>query len=219
MLTLKDQILLTPAGQWASRNWKYLMSVSLLLLLTAVSWGAKSFVSPDKKEMQLDELFSAWKKAPADEALFRSLHKATQTISGPHPIHSQIAQILLVTGRCDEAEKMVKGSLEQLRKIAPEYAAFADISFSISRQHYQEALERSVSLKEALEDKNSILYGKNLVRIAFLQQQLENKSGEIAAWDELQEMICKGQVDPFLQGLSNQKVGFQAYLEERKKVL
>ncbi len=95
--------------------------------------------------------------------------------------------------------------------IAPAYAEFADISFLISRKNYQEAMERSVSLKEAIEERSSVLYGKNLVRIAFLQQQLENKAGETSAWNELEEAM--------LQGLVPRESDFQAYLEERRKVL
>ncbi len=219
MLTLKDQILLSPVGHWASRNGKLLLTSALLLFLAAGGWGINSLRTLNKKEVQIDELLSAWKNNPADKTLFQSLLKASQNISGPHPIHPQIAQVLLATGRCDEAEKIAKGSLEQLRKIAPEYADFSEISFCISRHNYQEALERSVSLKEMLEDKSSVLYGKNLLRIAFLQQQLNNRSGETAAWEELHEMICENQAGPVLQGLGNQKIGFQAYLKERKKVL
>jgi len=219
MLTLLDQILLSPAGQWVSRNRKLFVGSALLLVLAVGWWGVKSYRELDNEEKPLEELFSAWKKDPSDKALFHSLQKRAQSIEGPHPIHPQMAQVLLATGQCSEAEKIAKGSLEQLRKIAPEYAAFAEISFSISRHHYQEALERSVSLKEALKDKSSVLYGKNLIRIAFLQQQLDNRSGETAAWDELQEMICKNQEVSILQGLGTQNVDFQAYLAERKKVL
>lgn len=218
MLTLKDQIILTPAGQWVYRH-KILLSGALLALLVLIGWQAFSLMPPsDVKDRRIDEMFAAWKKHPEDEALFSDLRSAAKKISGPHSIQPQIAQILLALGRSDEAEELSRVSVGRLRMIAPAYAEFAEVSLLISRKKYQEALERSVSLKEALDEKESVLYGKNLVRIAFLQEQLENRAGETAAWRELEELLKSRDKGPLVQGLGHRESDFQAYFDERRKL-
>lgn len=217
MLTMKDQFFLTPPGQWILKH-KRILSITACAILGWVGWqGGLELHAAREKEKPLEDIFSAWKKQPEEKTLYQSLRKAAKQASGPSPIHAEIAQVLLSLDRVDEAEPLARASLDQLRKVAPAYAEFAEISLLICRKNYQKALERAVSLKEALEEKGSLLYGKNLVRIAFLQQQLENGAGETAAWSELKELIGSQRDSRIWQGLAHRESDFHAYLEERKK--
>lgn len=212
-----EEILMTPIGKWVLRN-KNTLSLAALALTLWFGWqGVHVLRSEAREEDSIEEKFSAWEKHPADEALYQSLKSSAKKLSGPHPIQARIAQTLLSMGRAEEAELWARPSIEKLRKIDPAYAEFADISLAIVHKKPQEALERSVSLKEALEDKKSLLYGKNLVRIAFLQQLLGNRAGETAAWAELEELLEAQGKGKILQGLAHRESDFQDYLDVRKK--
>jgi hypothetical protein len=82
-------------------------------------------------------------------------------------------------------------------------------------------LEQSVALKESLEDKESVLYGVNLLRIAFLQQAIGNSAGELSGWQDWQEFSSVSErkllVVKILQGFGSRASVFHSYLEERAK--
>lgn len=201
-----EELLPSSASQWVLRN-KKVLSLGAVALLFWVGW--QGFFSGVQSETSLEEKLAAWKKHPKEEALYQGLLQNAKKLSGFHLIRAEIAQVLLSLGRADEAESFARPSIEELRKIAPAYAEFTDISLLISKKKYQAALERAVSLKEALKDTGSALYGKNLVRIAFLQQILVNRAGETAAWGEVEEWMK-------VQGPARRESDLLAYLEERK---
>jgi hypothetical protein len=214
-LSWRDQFFISPAGQWVDQHRNFLLNIGLFVLIVMV-WGiVKIAHTPNMDAIRhSEEAYTAWKANPADEQLFQTFIKALkkspelrQKMSG------DIAQALLVEGRIDEAEELAKSPLSELRSIAPEYAEFSEISFLIARKHYQEALEKSVSLKEKLSEQ-SRLWSQNLVRIAILQQQLGNSAGELAAWREFDRIDS-----PAGLALKEPSVHFQAYVAERKKTL
>ncbi len=202
-----EEILPSTTSQWVLRNRKAL-SLGALALFLWVGW--QGFFSGAQSEVSLEEKLAAWKKHPEEEALYQGLKESVKQVSGTHPIQAQMAQILLSLGKADEAESFARAPIEELRKIAPAYAEFSETSLLISRKKYQAALERAVSLKEALDGAGSALYGENLVRIAFLQQILANRAGETAAWDEVEAWTK-------MHGLARRESDFHAYLEERKR--
>jgi len=219
MLTLKAQILLSPAGQWMLRHKTKLLGVLGTLLFLFVWQGIQLYRSLSPGSKPLEELLTRWEKHPEDQNLYRELQKAVTSLSGPNPMRARIAQTLLSLGKAEEAKILARPSLEKLKSVDSAYGAFAEISLLIGNKQYQEALEKSVSLKEGFGLKNSILYGKNLVRIAFLQQMRGNRAGELAAWNELEEALGAKEKRATLQGLARRSSDVQAYLEERKKAL
>lgn len=74
---------------------------------------------------------------------------------------------------------------------------FTDATFFISEGAYRKALETSLKLKADLEQqglaerKLETLYAYNLLRIAFLFQEVGSAEEEIAAWDELDRHLPK----------------------------
>ena len=61
----------------------------------------------------------------------------------------------------------------------------------------------------------SLLYAQNLLRIAALQQQLKNRPGEMAAWEELENFLRDGTL---LSHFASQ-ADLNQYIAERKKQL
>lgn len=139
-----------------------------------------------------------------------------------------IAQKLINTNKLDEALVMANRSLSRVKAEVPFHATYAETTLLIEQGHFQEALEKAVALKEAMGNSfieehkgGSILFAHNLLRIACLQQELKNRPGEKAAWEELEALLKKENktVQIFLQSFSDKQVSLPAYIAERKKSL
>lgn len=96
-------------------------------------------------------------------------------------------------------------ALKKVRELSPTFARFAANTLSIHRKEYPQALAEAKELKLKLqanqEDRASLLYQFNLLRIAFLQMHLGDKSAEQASWKEvLQEKEEHPQEWALLQG-------------------
>lgn len=115
-----------------------------------------------------------------------------------------IAQFLLERGNIKEAEAFALLTLNRVKvDHLPLYRDFSINSLLIENQNYEEALQKSLALKELIADqiqtiKNELitdldqdLFASNLLRIAFLQQQLGNQAGEKNAWNDLQQYLSR----------------------------
>src|SRR3990167_5488366 len=160
-----------------------------------------SFQSGPKASLfaQAENLFAKWEASPQDEILYQ---KMTQAMRKAPPLQKKyeavIAQKLIGGGKGVEALQMACRALELARGEAPFHAAFAETSLLIEQEKYQTALQQAVALRERMTKEcdikkflgdrlvgGSFLYVYNLLRIACLQQELKNHSGERAAWEEL----------------------------------
>lgn len=151
---------------------------------------AYTTAGPSSREaVQAKALFEQWRKTPSDLKLYKEMQTAVKKIPGlERALEAETAQILLSDGQVETAASMTTSCISRLKEESPTHAEFASISVQIEKQEYQKALEASVSLKERLNDQ-SALYGSNLVRIAFLQKQVGNPPGELAAWEEVRALI------------------------------
>ena len=136
--------------------------------------------------------FEQWKQTPGDAALTQDMEKALQKTAGfRRTLEAEIAQVLLSDGQIEQADPFATACIQRLQEDCPLHAEFAKATLYIEQKEYQKALEASVSLKEqfATADASSNLYGWNLVRVAFLQKQLQNPSGELAAWEDVKNFF------------------------------
>lgn len=211
-LSLKDQIFVSPLGQWVYHRRNLLVNIGIFVV-TFLAWTIfKSHHSTSVLDIrQSEKAFLDWKQKPEDEKLFQAFKSSSQFKEMERNLAGQIAQLLLLAGKAEEAFLTAQTSLRQLHSIVPEYAEFSEISLLIAQKHYQDALERSVSLKEKLPEQ-STLFEQNLVRIAFLQQQLNNSAGELAAWIDCEKLKN-------FSILSSKSVPFQSYIDQRKDLL
>jgi hypothetical protein len=224
-LSLMDQFIISPLGQWMSEHKNLLYNVATAVIVI-LAWGViRISRAPDTESVRhVQEAYAAWKASPQDRSLYQALDKALEkTPSMRQAFRSEIAEIMLINGDADQAEEISKKSLQELRSVAPLFAEYAEISLHIGRKQYQDALEKSVTLKEKMTDQKSSLYFQNLLRIALLQEKVGNKAGEMAAWRDL-EVFSKAENNKTLQertlkGLGDQTITFQSFIEERKKQL
>ncbi len=173
--------------------------------------------------------FAEWEASPHDERLYQSMKTAISSIPElQKKYEASIAQKLLDTDRINEALVMANRSLTRVKEEAPFHAIYAETSLLIEQGGFQEALENAVALKEQMgssflteEKGGSLLYVYNLLRIACLQQELKNRPGEKAAWEELESFLQTGNrlAHILLDNFSEKQVNLSQYIAERKKAL
>lgn len=127
-----------------------------------------------------------------------------QKILKKHPeLHAKydgrIAQKLLLSSQEGLAASFSKATQKRIGELSPYYTQFSNCSLLMGEKKFEEALTLSQSLKQSLHQDElfwktkseivkhgAVLYGYNLLRIAFLQQMLGNTQEELAAWKEFQ---------------------------------
>lgn len=170
---------------------------------------------------QGEQAYFSWK---GEKGEWRALKKTLEALPALEDrLSGALAQDLLERKEIDQAAVYAAKALPKLRKKAPFYASFAETSLLIEEGKYQEALERAVSLKEMLlsEPASRELASQNLLRIASLQQKLENGAGEKAAWEEYQNFLGKEQAlkDEIQKSFRDGEIDLFSYISERQKAL
>jgi hypothetical protein len=165
----------------------------------------------------------AWQESPKDESLLQSMKKrASKTPSLLSKFEPQIAKNLLLINEKQQGKILANKAIERLREDLPFHALYAECTYLIEAQEYQNALEKAVVLKDQLEDQsNAVLEALNLFRIAILQNQLKNGPGELFAWNEVENILQKKpELKLELQnGLFDGKVDLSVFIKERIKSL
>lgn len=173
--------------------------------------------------------FQEWQLAPEDEKLYKIMREAILPVPDlQRKYEPVIAQKLLDTHKIDQALAVAGRSLQRVKKEVPLHAAYGETSLLIEQGNFQKALENAVALKEQMGTAylselkaGSVLYVHNLLRIACLQQRLQNRPGEKSAWDEL-DAVLRSQSpvsDLVLSSFTEKKIDLVHYIAERKKHL
>ena len=181
------------------------------------------------KYAEASSTFSKWSASPADETLYKDLKEAMHNIPAlKKKYEAAIAQKLIYANKLDEGLVMANQSIRRVKNETPLHASFAMTSLLIEQGNFQEALEKAVALKEQMgtsflnpKKGGSLLYLHNLLRIACLQQELNNRPGEKAAWEELEQQLqTKNRpVQILLGSFTEASIDLTQYIAERKKNL
>ncbi len=168
---------------------------------------------------------------------FIKLHKLLKQHPELHAKYDgRIAQKLLLSSQQGLAASFSKATHTRIGSLSPYYKQFSNCSLLIGEKKLQEALLQSQQLKQMLDEDDqfwqtkseivkhgAVLYGYNLLRIAFLEQALGNAQGELEAWQEFRRNSTK-QLDPeayHLIGQNFQKndISLQDFIEHREEAL
>lgn len=177
-----------------------------------------------------EEAVSKW-QANGDNLSYIQMKKALKKVPTlERKYNAVIAQKLFQKDRLSEALNLAYSSIQQIEEEAPFHAAYGKTTILIEQGSFQDALEKSVGLKEKMQKycdfqkQNAVgvyLYVHNLLRIACLQKELKNKPGEKAAWDELERFL--GSRSSLSQTIFSQfrdkGLDLSHYIIERKKQL
>jgi hypothetical protein len=151
-----------------------------------------------------------------------------QKILKQHPeLHAKydgrIAQKLLLSSQQGLAATFSRAAQKRIGELSPYYTQFSNGSLLISEKKFEEALSQAKTLKQSLDHDElfwktkselvkhgTILYGYNLLRIAFLEQMVGNIAGELTAWKEFEKeagWLASEAPSPYLDPESFQLIG------------
>lgn len=217
----------------ANRRWVASIGSCLAGILVLAFY----FLSAPNSEDYLaaEESFVRWSAAPQEELLYRQMKAALKkTPDLEKKYRMKIAQKLLEKERVDEALAWAGKSLKQFDAEVPFHSAYGETTLFIEKGEYQQALEQAVHLKESMLQAlpwmkteleglkgGLVLYAHNLLRIASLQQHLNNRPGEKAAWEEFERFMNeRGSLAGIVYGNFREKgVDLSQYILERKRHL
>jgi hypothetical protein len=186
-------------SDWMRENLNSIIAIGAGLLvlgsLVVYQWNSGSL----SDYITAEKTFNEW-SGDRNEKLIK-----LQKILKQHPeLHAQydgrIAQKLLINSEQGLAASFSKATQKRIGGLSPYYTRFSNCSLLIGEKKFESALSESKALKLALDQDEAfwetkselvrhggILYGYNLLRIAFLEQYLGNADGELAAWKEFKK--------------------------------
>ena len=184
-----DPLILT---DWLERNSRTLVA-GLVILVAALfglyRWHANSTLQTEKDYLVAAKEFAVLQQNPSDA---NALKELTQVLNKTPDLHSKYdgvtAQLLLTQSNTQAALPFAERTLKRMStENIPYQVEFAEITLLISQENYKAALDKSIALKQHMHNNETTdagIYSLNLIRIALLQQQLNNPKEELAAWNE-----------------------------------
>lgn len=215
--------------------------IGFTLLSLVVSFWLSRSKSSTKEFFQVEQ--SLMEIANGEEidantvAQFSSQIKSYPELAGK--LGDILAQYHLEENNMLEAEHHANQAFKRTEFVKSHYTDFSKTSLVIENREYQQALEEAKQLKETMLDEGSLgdtdfgglLFGFNMIRIAFLEKLLENPAGELAQIQEIKryfhlsderdvesilpEKIGKALVEHF----SDQNTSLIEYFQEREAIL
>lgn len=210
------------------RRW-LVPGLAFLTGLVVLTVFFKSAPGPESYALA-EEAVSKW-QANGDNASYIEMKKALKKVPTlERKYNAVIAQKLFQKDRLSDALNLAYSSIQQIEEEAPFHAAYGKTTILIEQGSFQDALEKSVGLKEKMQkhcdfQKQNVagvyLYVHNLLRIACLQKELKNKPGEKAAWDELERFLDSRSSlsQTIFSQFRDKGLDLSHYIIERKKQL
>ena len=153
-----------------------------LAMANAASIVSNPDASSEKRAVALTDLRKLLEDSPNLQAKYDGL----------------IAQQLLLEKKIDEATPYINQTLSRVKgEDSPYYIDFSKTSVTLAGGKKEEALKEAYLLRDKMlqvkpEDSSTqfggVLYAFNLIRIALLEKDFQNKELEQKAWQELQQM-------------------------------
>lgn len=184
---------------WFTSHITSIAGIAVLALIAGL-WSIYQWNSGSPKDyLAAEAVFNEW-KGDCNHHLAQ-----LQKILKQHPeLHAKydgrIAQKLLLNSQQGLATLFSKATLKRVGGFSPYHTQFSNCSLLIGEKKFQEALAQSKQLKQSLDQDEkfwetksvliqhgNMLYGYNLLRIAFLEQVMGNVEGELKAWEEFKQ--------------------------------
>lgn len=206
--------------------------VVLIVIITSICYAIfKQKASSEQDYLAAQRYYQKFVAASAsDENQYLS---DLQKIIDKHPelapkYNALIAQNLLIYQQPQEAQKYLN---ENKAYISEEeqtpYHSYAETSILMSENNNQEALTKAMQINDQLANNpnpqyyNS-LFAFNLLRIALLNQVLDNKDAELQTWSTIKQYLSSEKETAFQQMkavFSKNNVSLDDYIAQREKIL
>jgi len=214
--------------------------LSFLILFQIPSLFFKN--SHNSDAVQAEIAFARWKASPENPELFNELHALLQK----HPdlqrkFEGLIAQVFIHSKQPKMALPFANMALKRLNEGAPFYARYAEASLLIAQGAHSDALKLAKELKESMNQAgllsgdienpamDSLLYGFNLIRIAFLHKNLGQPKEELITWEEVEKYLDWGKDQPsnaqtkltemILDNFREKQIVLPDFIQSRKSIL
>lgn len=243
---LSDSIAESPLIQWIAHNgrallWIFLGLLAATFLIHKIFWG--SFGGSEQDYYKAEGEYYTFDSSTDPKAQQEALLSLSSLLKRHPDLQSKydgpMAQTLINREDFKQALPFAERTLVRTgQDHLPFYADYAETTLMINDQKYGEALKKALALKgkmiEAKEDPHATEFGDplylfNLLRIAMLQQQLEQKSEELKAWQEFKQAAIQSSeksyfVQPemfeaILKQLQEGRASLFNYIEAREKLL
>ena len=195
-----------PAIQWIKDNKKQI-SYGFLLLCLALILLYRAFANQTAKAeenyLAMASIASIVNNpdAPAEKratalADLRRLLESSPNLQAKYD--GLIAQSLISNQKIDEAMPYINQTFSRIKgEDSPYYIDYSKTSIALASGKKEDALKEAYALRDKMlqvapADRSvqfgGILYAFNLIRIALLEKEFQNKDAEKKAWQELQQM-------------------------------
>jgi hypothetical protein len=250
-LDFQDEMMDHPVVQWLSYHRQTILYAFLALVtFVAIAYWILSKKATDAETAYLqattefnrfqDAGLAVTEPAAHDEA-FAKLQQLMGQYTDLHAKYDGLlAETLIIEDKSAEAQRFAQLAFDRTQHDdSPFYADFANTSLLISGGSYTIALQDARSLQEKMATQLSdaqqkgthltfgvTVFALNLIRIAFVQQQLGDREGELKAWEEVKRLTVPGKF-PFDQVdlkqafdlFSEGKATLLGYIENRMRAL
>jgi hypothetical protein len=247
---LSDSLFNHPAVHWISDNGKQLLWIlAAAILLFLLFYRFFGVGSPSEKDFLIAENdFITFKKSalekPNAEQQQAAFDHLTALLKKYPELHAKydgpMAQILLEQGKVQEAAPFITNTLQRtLPDNLTYFTQYSRTTMTIENQDYKKALDEAQDLTQKLIDSSNasnkkvdeILYAYNLLRIAFLSQQVGDMGREMATWHAFMntqpkaesnvsiQPVDQGVRDLVIQPFTEGKISLLDYIQQRKKFL
>jgi hypothetical protein len=198
---------------------------SLISILGAVVFGLALFkvMSLLKKDTAADYVaavasFSKWEKSGKEEDRIKVEAIIKRQPELRTKFEALIGQRLLEQGNGEAASVFVTEVLNRTSDASSLYRQFAEISLVVGRGDLLKALEKSYQLKTSLEGhpEMQVLEGYNLLRLAFLEQEVGSPVEELKLWNELVKHDSFALIE---QSIRKENLTLRNYIQHRKSNL
>ncbi len=209
-------------SDWIREHTTIVITVGTLIVC-ALSWSLYQWKSGSTGDYIVAEnVFNAWTGGRNDKLL------QLQKILKHHPeLHAKydgrIAQKLLLSSEQGLSVSFVRAAQKRVGELSPYHTQFTNCSLLIGEKKFDEALIQASELNKALQQDEhyheSILYGYNLLRIAFLKQMTGDRLGELAAWNEFKQEADSEAFRLICQNFQKNDVSLTDFIQYRETAL
>lgn len=224
-----------PAAEWLIANKKIItiaFAALFALILLAYRLLSNQAVKAENDFFSAQSEFNAFQRIVSQPYFTaEAVDQALSKLQGPlerHPeLHAKydgsIAQTLLIANQPAQAAPYAEGVFKRTSQDPVSfYRSYGETSLAIEEGRYGDAYQQALSLKDLLSQTptgHETLYLFNLVRLAFLQQQLHLQQEELQTWNELQNTDRPTSLMAVYKLFSQGQASLAHYIDERKKIL
>ncbi|MBN4067167.1 hypothetical protein JYU14_03685 [Simkania negevensis] len=213
--------------------------IVLVLFFATLYLLAHNKTEREETYYEIENTLQSYRTRRSPETLLNLASLIASTPSAQAKYNPLLAQAFLNSQLNNKAIPYAQSALQRTdSQWSSLFGSFSTTSLTIAQEHYQHALDQALATKKSLETLPTpptqlpyynALYAYTLLRIAFLQQALNDNTAELASWNALLSyqnlLVHSTQTDPsttfrnITQAFNTQFTNLHHYIQHRIKIL